>query len=96
MYILVVSYSKSPEVVEPYFKAHCAWLHKYIDEGIFIASGPKKSHLGGAVLVRSIDKAQLKKILEEDSYFKAGVADYLIVDMDCKLAAAGFEQLIGA
>lgn len=96
MYILVVSYSKPPEVVEQYFKAHCAWLHKYVNAGIFLASGPKKSHLGGCVLVRSIEKEQLKKILEEDSYFKEDVADYLIIDMDCKLAANGFEKLIGS
>lgn len=96
MYIVIVSFNKSPEIVEPYFKAHCAWLHQYINADIFIASGPKKSHLGGAFLVRSIDKQQLNKILSEDSYFKADVADYLIVDMDCKLASTGFENLINS
>lgn len=96
MFIVIVSYSQAPEVVEPYFKAHCEWLNKYVNKGIFLASGPKKSHLGGAFLVRSIDKKELNKILAEDSYFKADVADYLIVDMDCKIAATGFEKLIGA
>jgi len=96
MYFLIVSYSKPPEIAEQYFKEHCAWLHKYIDEGIFLASGPKKSKLGGAILVRSIDKQQLNKILEENIYFKEDVVEYLIVDMDCKLAATGFEKLLGS
>lgn len=95
MYFLIVSYTKPPEVVSKYFKEHCEWIHKYINEGIFLASGPKKSHLGGAILVRSIDKQQLKKILEEDSYFIADVADHMIVEIDCKLAAKGLEKLIG-
>lgn len=94
MYVLISSYSQSPEIVEPYFKDHCAWLHKYIEEGVFLASGPKKSHLGGAIIVNSIPKEQLKKILEEDSYVKADVADYLIVEIDFKLAAQGLEKLL--
>ena len=71
-------------------------MNKYINLGIFLASGPKKSHLGGAFLVRSIDKNQLNTILAEDSYFQADVADYLIAEIDCKLAAKGFEKLVGA
>jgi uncharacterized protein YciI len=95
MYILITSYSQPPEIVNRYFKSHCEWLNKYIKAGIFLASGPKKSHLGGAIIVKSIDKDKLKSIIEEDSYVIADVADYLIVDMDCKLAAVGFEKLIG-
>lgn len=94
MYILISSYSKSPEIAKQYFEAHCTWLHKYIEKGIFLASGPKKSQLGGAILVRSLDKEELKKILEEDSYVQADVADYLIVDMDFKLISNGLENLL--
>ncbi|MFN7098479.1 MAG: YciI family protein [Gammaproteobacteria bacterium] len=94
MFIVIVSYSKSPEMVKPYFKEHCEWLHKHIKLGNFVASGPKKNNLGGAFLARSMEKKDLQKIIEEDSYFTADVADYLIVDMDFKLAAQGFEKLI--
>ena len=96
MYIVTVSFSKSPEEVQPHFKKHCEWLNEHVKNGTFVASGPKKSHLGGAFLVRSMDKQQLQKILEKDSYFQADVADYHIVDMDFKLAAPGFEKLLDA
>ena len=96
MYLIIVSYSQPPNIVEPHFKEHCKWLNKYINLGIFLASGPKKSHLGGAFLVRSIHKKELNEILAEDSYYKADVADYLITEIDCKLAAKGFEKLVGA
>lgn len=36
------------------------------------------------------------KILAEDSYVKADVADYQIIDVDCKLSAPALEKLIGA
>ena len=94
MYILISSYSKAPEEVAKYFDTHCAWLHKYIKEGVFVASGPKKSNLGGGILVHSISKKRLMEIIKEDSYVKEDVADYLIVELDFKLAADGFEKLI--
>ena len=95
MFIVITSYSKAPELVEPYFKEHCQWLNKHIKLGNFLASGPKKSHLGGAFLARSMDKKELQSIIAEDSYAKADVADYLIVDMDVKLATQEFEKMIG-
>jgi uncharacterized protein YciI len=95
MFIVITSYSKSPEIVEPHFKEHCQWLNKHNKLGNFLASGPKKNQLGGAILVRSMDRKELESIIAEDSYAKADVADYLIVDMDVKLAVKEFEKLIG-
>ena len=94
MYILISSFSKSPEIVEPYFAEHCAWLHKYNKLGVFLASGPKKSHLGGVIIVDSINKKELLNIISEDSYVKADVADYKIIDVDFKLAANDLIRLI--
>lgn len=56
MYILISSFTQPPEIVHEYFKEHCAWLHKYRNEGVFLASGPKKSKLGGFIIVNSLKK----------------------------------------
>jgi len=96
MYLLNVSFSQNPAQVEPQKEAHGAWVKKYFDEGIFLLAGPKKSGLGGAILVKSMDKSQLMKILSEDSYVIADVADYQIVDFDAKLSAKGLESLINS
>lgn len=95
MYILAVHFSQTHEKVAPEIEAHSAWVKKYFDEGIFLAAGPKKSKLGGVILARSIEKQKLLRILSEDSYVKADVADYQIIDIDCKLAAKDFENLVG-
>ena len=94
MYVLISSFSKSPKIVEPYFAEHCTWLRKYNQLGIFLASGPTKSHLGGAIIVDSIDKKTLLSIIAEDSYVKADVADYEIVDVDFKLAVSDLVRLL--
>ena len=94
MYILT-STVISKEAAIPHFKEHCAWLHKYNQNGIFVASGPRKDGLGGVVIVHPLDRAELEKIINEDSYIKAGVATYSIIEMDFKLANKGFEKLLG-
>ncbi len=93
MYLLNLSYIKSPAQVEPENKAHLEWVKKYLAEGTFLFAGAKKSGLGGILAVKSIDKTALMAILAEDSYVKADVAEYQIVDVDIKLAQPAYELL---
>jgi uncharacterized protein YciI len=94
MYLLNVSYSQTPATVQPHVAEHGAWVKQHIDAGTFLFAGPKKSGLGGVILVRSIPKAELLNLMAKDSYVKADVVDYQIVEFDCKLTAAGLEQLV--
>ena len=96
MFILNVSYSKSPEVVSEHAGTHGEWVKKYIDAGIFLCAGPKSSKLGGVLIAKSIEESLLLKIIAEDSYVIADVADYQITEFDCKLASNDFKILIGA
>ena len=93
MYLLNVSYSQAPDKVEPHISSHGAWVKKYLDEGSFLFAGPKRSGLGGAILVRSIDKPALLCILAEDSYVRADVAEYQIIDFDCRIATTSLDFL---
>lgn len=96
MYLLNVSFTKPADEVAPHVASHSVWVKKYFDEGLFLMAGPKKSKLGGAILTKSIDKKLLMKILSEDSYIVEDVAEYQIIDLDCKLVAPGLEILMGA
>lgn len=93
MFILNVSYSKNPSEVEPHIKSHGVWVGRYLKEGVFLFAGPKKSGLGGVIAVQSMPKEKLLQILAEDSYVQADVADYQIIDFDCKAAQATLEAL---
>lgn len=93
MFLLVVNYTQSPAKVEPFIPAHGEWVKKHIDAGLFLFAGPKKSGLGGIIVTKSMEKSALMEILSEDSYVKADVVDYQIVDFDCRLAFQGLESL---
>jgi uncharacterized protein YciI len=93
MFLLIISYTKSPEEVALHTTTHLTWVKQYIDAGTFVFAGPKKSKLGGAILVKSIDKNTLKAIIAEDSFVKADVAEYQIIDFDCKATVEQFSLL---
>jgi uncharacterized protein YciI len=96
MFLLNVSYIKTPAQVEPHVNAHEEWVKYYLGKGIFLFAGPKKSGLGGVIATKAIEKAELIKILAEDSYVIADVAEYQIIDFDCKLAHANLLSLLQA
>ena len=46
--------------------------------------------------VKRMPKAELMALLAEDSFVQHDVAEYQIIDFDCKLTEPGFEALIGS
>ncbi len=93
MYLLIVTYKKNAKEVSKHTKTHTQWVKKYFKDGTFVAAGPKKDKNGGVILAKGIDRNVLDAILSEDCFVKYDVADYTVVDFDCKLAKEGLEAL---
>jgi uncharacterized protein YciI len=85
MFLLNVSYIKAPSQVEPHIKAHGEWVAKYLAEGLFLFAGPKKSGFRRCHWSCQHRKRNLMRVLAEDSYVQADVAEYQILDFDCKV-----------
>ena len=65
----------------------------YVEQGLFLFAGPKKSKLGGVILAKSIERKKLLAILAEDPYIMEDVAEYRVVDFDAKITAAELDYL---
>lgn len=93
MYILICDFIKIPSDVVPHVEPHSQWVKKYVARGIFVAAGPKKNQLGGAILVKSIDRQELMAMIAEDPYIIEAVAEYRIIDVNFKLTIDELEIL---
>ncbi len=93
MFALIVDFIKPVDLVTPQIVPHNEWVKKYFDEGLFLVAGPKASKLGGVILARSIEKKNLMKILGEDPYVTADVAEYKVIEFDCKATNKDLEFL---
>ena len=63
--------------------------------GKFVVSGRKVPRTGGVILASCSDREELKRILEEDPFFRAKVAEYDVVEFVPTMTAPGFGKLQG-
>lgn len=94
MYLLNISFSKSPAEVEVHQEAHGKWGKKCFQNGTFIIAGAKKSGLGGIVVAKAMAKEKLLKILAEDPFVQADVVEYQITEFEPRIVAPNLAELI--
>ncbi len=78
MFIVDLTYEEPLEKVEALLDGHIAWLQKHYAAGDFVASGRKVPRTGGIILTKSLPRAELDKILEQDPF--VAVANYSITE----------------
>ena len=59
---------------------HRAYLQANCDAGRFVMAGRRVPRTGGLILARAGSKEELGKLLEDDPFYKASVAEYEIVE----------------
>ncbi len=85
-------YLKPIEEVDRYLPAHRAFLKPLYDKGITICSGPKIPRNGGFILMKTASKEAVFEIMKEDPYVVHGVAEYTVIEFECRSFAEGFRS----
>lgn len=93
MFIVSLTYKVDVSVVDTYLAEHMAYLEKQYALGHFIASGRKVPRTGGVILARADSAEALDLILQDDPFFKAGVADYAVTEFIATKVGPGLEAL---
>jgi uncharacterized protein YciI len=93
MFIVSLTYKSDLEEVDRHLDAHVDYLKQEYAEGNFIASGRKIPRTGGIILSCVKNKDELELILAKDPFYKAGIAEYDIIEFDPSMVAQGFEIL---
>lgn len=80
--------------MDAYIPEHIAFLDKYYDLGHFIVSGRKEPRTGGIILAKAETREALERILSEDPFAKANLAEYEIIEFLPTKMAEAFAPLI--
>ena len=80
MYILSLHYIKPLSDIEQHLPAHIAYLDRYYAAGKFLMSGRKEPRTGGIIVARAGSRAEIERIIGEDPFHQAGIADYEITE----------------
>lgn len=80
MFVIILTYKKSLEVIDNYLETHRAFLDNCYKKNIFVVSGTKKPRTGGIIISQMKDREQLESILSQDPFYVHDVADYEIIE----------------
>lgn len=94
MFIVHLTYKTSLEEVDRYLSAHRDFLDYHYKQGLLLASGPCKPRTGGILIAMTTDKGKLQKILEQDPFYQAEIADYQLIEFSPIKHREEIQQLI--
>ncbi|MGF1431457.1 YciI family protein [Kitasatospora sp. LaBMicrA B282] len=80
MFVVTLTYTAPLDRIDELIPDHVAWLDRYYEAGIFLASGRRVPRTGGVILAQAESAAQLEAVLAEDPFGRAGVAEYQVVE----------------
>ncbi len=94
MFALISKYVKPMEIIDELLEEHRAYLDRYYRTGHFICSGRQEPRVGGVILCKGGDRAEVEAIIAEDPFAIAGAAEYEIIEMIPTKYADGLENFI--
>ncbi|QSX29699.1 YciI family protein [Shewanella cyperi] len=93
MFIVSLSYLVPVDQVDTHLAAHMEFLDKFYANGTFVLSGRKIPRTGGVLLARAKDRDSLDAILQQDPFFRYGIARFDVIEMQVSRTAPGLELL---
>jgi uncharacterized protein YciI len=95
MFIINLNYIAPLEELDQHMAEHVAYLHKYYDKNIFIASGRKVPRTGGVILALADSKEAVEQIIAEDPFYKNKLAEFEIPEFLTSLYHPDLKNLLG-
>ncbi|MBN1543426.1 GTP cyclohydrolase [candidate division KSB1 bacterium] len=93
MFIVNLTYRVSVAEIEAHLDDHRRYLQKNLDRGVFIAAGRKNPPTGGIILMRAESRQEAEALARQDPFYRAGVAEYELVEFTATRTGKGFEKL---
>jgi uncharacterized protein YciI len=94
MFVIELTYKAHLAEIDAHMAAHVIFLKKYYASGHFLVSGRKIPRDGGIILAVGQSRRQIEAIVEEDPFYKHGLADFRIIEFRASQRADDIQQRI--
>jgi uncharacterized protein YciI len=95
MLIAISKYTKPLSEVDRHRPAHLQHIKSLIATGELFITGRQNPPLGGVIISKTRSLAAFKKILDDDPFTKAGVAEYKITEFTPTLYDPVLNDILG-
>ena len=80
MFVIELTYTADLTDIDAHMDAHVAFLKKHYAAGTFVVSGRKIPRDGGIIVAVGKNREHIQAIVEEDPFYKHGLADFRIIE----------------
>ena len=80
MFIISLTYIAELAQIEQHLAAHRQFLDRYYQAGVFLFSGRKEPRTVGIIIAQAAGRDEVERIISEDPFRQAGIADYAITE----------------
>jgi uncharacterized protein YciI len=80
MFVIELTYTANLADIDAHMAAHVVFLKKYYAAGNFLVSGRKIPRDGGIIVAVGKSRPQIEAIVEEDPFYRHGLADFRIIE----------------
>jgi uncharacterized protein YciI len=94
MFVIELVYKADLAEIDAHMAAHVLFLEKYYAAGQFLVSGRKIPRDGGIILAVGESRRQIEAIVEEDPFYKHGLADVRIIEFRASQRAKDIQKRI--
>lgn len=94
MFVSTLTYVVELDRIEAALPDHVAWLDRQYADGAALLSGRQQPRVGGVILWRPMDRAEVEGRIAGDPFVARGLATVAIVEFRPTKAASGLEALI--
>ena len=94
MFVLLLKYKVPIEQVESVTPAHREFLEQGYRAEKLIVSGPRVPRTGGIIVARVKTREEVAALIQEDPFFKEGIADYEVVEFQAVKFHASIADLV--
>ncbi|MDR3491290.1 MAG: YciI family protein [Gammaproteobacteria bacterium] len=94
MFLILVNYKKSLEIVDQYLAEHRKYLAEGYKKNYYVVSGTRSPRTGGIILSQLKDRKQLEDIIQQDPFYLQHIADFEIIEFNPALYHDNFASFI--
>jgi len=80
MFVIELTYKARLAEIDAHMSEHVIFLKKYYASRNFLVSGRKVPRDGGIIVAVGNSRRQIEAIVEEDPFYKHGLADFRIIE----------------
>ena len=96
MFVIELVYKVDLKEIDAHMTAHVKFLKKYYASGQFLISGRKIPRDGGIIIALGESRAHVQRIVEEDPFYKHGLADFRIIEFRASQRAKDIDKRLDA